>query len=531
MNRTLCIIYSFVSLCQLISSFFLVARGKRCWKTYMFLGCQLTSILWCISQVFIYIAKDMVQLGISYNVGNLAICFIGSFWLGFAINFAGKRNFKIIILVFFISLFHYGVILSNPLHYMYYQKFQMDYIQYGVFFYSNVAFTYICILIGVGFIAFSKIKDTNGRYQKKIVVLAAVFPLVLNFLHQVRLADTSFDITPLGFCLSYLLVMVATFRYNFLDVNQLAFGQVIEEIQDGIIIFGVDNTCSFQNSMASEFLSGKSMETIEEFYRGLQEEEQIELQEKGEVTLHRTEKHYHVQKTVHCEKNRQAAISFVIKNVSRYYELMEQSRKISILEQSLAVEQERRHMIQQVHDTTGHTLTVIQSLLKLAQTSVDTESVKAKEYIIQADKITKQGIRELREYILEIKKEEKYNLITQRILQLADTIKEIPVEVTVMGEDDKKYSYLTEIVFVCVRECITNTLKYANADTMQIILKFCENVVEIYAFDNGQGCEQIHYGNGLQGIYDRVKEKQGSLKINSEPGEGFQVVIRLPLNH
>lgn len=133
------------------------------------------------------------------------------------------------------------------------------------------------------------------------------------------------------------------------------------------------------------------------------------------------------------------------------------------------MEQEKRRMIQKVHDTTGHTLTIIQSLLKLAEISIDTEIIKAKEYIIQANKITKQGIRELREYILEVKKEEKYSLITQRILQLADTIKEIPVEVTVMGKDDKKYSYLTEIVFVCVRECITNTLKYANADNSKIL--------------------------------------------------------------
>lgn len=66
---------------------------------------------------------------------------------------------------------------------------------------------------------------------------------------------------------------------------------------------------------------------------------------------------------------------------------------------------------------------------------------------------------------------------------------------------------------------------------MQIIVKFCEEAVEIYIFDDGQGCEQIHYGNGLQGIYHRVKEKQGSLKITSQLGEGFQIVIRLPLNN
>ena len=61
-------------------------------------------------------------------------------------------------------------------------------------------------------------------------------------------------------------------------------------------------------------------------------------------------------------------------------------------------------------------------------------------------------------------------------------------------------------------------------------LKFCEDAVEVHVFDDGAGCEHIQYGNGLQGMYNRVKEKQGSLKINSQSGEGFQTVIKLPLN-
>ena len=67
-------------------------------------------------------------------------------------------------------------------------------------------------------------------------------------------------------------------------------------------------------------------------------------------------------------------------------------------------------MIQQVHDTTGHTLTVIQSLLKLAEMSIAAKPEEAREYLIEASQYTRQGIRELREYILEVRKEEKYSL-------------------------------------------------------------------------------------------------------------------------
>lgn len=496
----------------------------------MFLGCQITSILWCFSQVCIYIANDITQFWISYNIGNLAVCCISTFWLGFSISFAGKKYNKMILAAFVLAAFHYFMVFSNSVHHLYYTEFRMDSIQYGLLFYTNVILSYLWIFVGIWFIATSKARDKNHAYQKKILILTALFPLLLNFFHQVGIASVDFDVTPLGFCLSYLLVMVATFRYNFLDVNQLAFGQVLEEIQDGIIIFKEDGTCSFQNAVAASFFKEKTIEIMEDFYQQLQEEEGTELQEKGEIILCRDEQYFHIQKALHYEKNSRAAISFVIKDVTKYYELVERSQRIFVLEQTLAVEQERSHMIQQVHDTTGHTLTVIQSLLKLAEMAIDTDVIKTKEYISQADSYTKQGIREIRELILEVRREEKYSLITQRIIQLADVIKEISVEVTVVGEDDKKYSYLTETVYTCVRECITNTLKYANATIMQIVLKFREGWVEVHVFDDGKGCKNIHYGNGLQGIYDRVKERQGNLKINSEPGEGFQVVIKLPVD-
>ena len=360
---------------------------------------------------------------------------------------------------------------------------------------------------------------------------SAVLPLILNFLHQAKIVHTQFDITPLGFCLSFLLIMVATFRYNFLDVNQLAFQEVMKDLQEGILIFRYQGDVSFQNKMIQEIFPDKTIENIEEFEQLIEKEKWKELKETGETLLRKEDAYYHLQRNFHYEKEQKvAAISFVMKDVSKYYELVEQIRKVSVLEQSLAVEHERNKLIQQVHDTTGHTLTVIQSLIKLAMANMDKSKEDTKDYMQQAEKLVKSGIKELREYILETKKEEKYSLITQRIMQLADTIKEIKIEVTVVGDDNKKYSFLTETVFLCAKESITNCLRYAKATEMEIILKFCETHMEVFLFDNGIGCENIEYGNGITGIVQRVKEKGGTVKINTSEGEGFQTVINLPLD-
>ena len=531
MNITLCIIYIIVSISQIVSAFFLVARGRNDKKTYMFLGCQLSGIIWCISQVCIFLSNNTMQLRLSYTIGNLGITFIGAFWIGFTMNYAEREKNKTLRIAFLISAIHYIMVTTNSVHHLYYANFEFGKITYGILFYTNVIFTYLCVLVGVLIIQRNKITEKNYISQKRILMVSAVLPLILNFLHLMKIVHTQFDITPLGFCLSFLLIMVATFRYNFLDVNQLAFQQVVKELQEGIIIFRYQGDISFQNKMIKNIFPGKTIKNIEEFEQLIEEENRRELKETGETLLIKDNAYYHLQKNLHYEKEQKvAAVSFVIKDVSRYYELVEQTRKVSVLEQTLAVEHERNKLIQQVHDTTGHTLTVIQSLIKLAMANMDKSKEDTKDYMQQAEKLVKSGIKELREYILEVKKEEKYGLITQRIMQLADTIKEIQIEVTVVGDDNKKYSFLTETVFLSVKESITNCLRYAKASKMEIILKFCETHMEVFIFDNGIGCENIEYGNGITGIWQRVKEKGGTLKINSSKEEGFQTVINLPLD-
>jgi signal transduction histidine kinase len=106
-------------------------------------------------------------------------------------------------------------------------------------------------------------------------------------------------------------------------------------------------------------------------------------------------------------------------------------------------------------------------------------------------------------------------------------VKEIPVEVTVKGEDSEKYSHLSKVLYDCTRESITNTLKYANASKMEIVIKFKENSVDLIISDDGDGCDEIKDNNGLLGIKERVKKAGGTVRFISEKGEGFLTRINV----
>lgn len=458
MEFVLGIIYILVVGAVLVSMVALYLLGPVKRYKRMYLGCQASVVVWCMSQIFVLLSKGVNQLVISYAIGNLGICMIGALWYYFACEYTGKEIAGAIKYVpGVIAVFHYMCVLTNPLHHMYYKIFDLTHVEHGVFFYTNVAATYLFVVIGAvllyadmgneGIINASEsggesMKQESGILHKGetavesdkvsesvdakngrlLIVASVLIPVFLNAVYLSGLINATFDITPLGFAISIILVMFATMKYHFMDFE----------------------------------------------------------------------------------------------------------RELAITNEKLLLEKERNRIAQQVHDTAGHTLTMIQSYMKLAQVSNEkNDREETGTYLSEARTLTSQGIKELREAINEMRQGESYELVTRGIMQLAGQVKEMPVEVTIQGEDGEKYSHLSKMLYDCTRESITNTLKYADASRMDIVLRFKDNSVDLMISDDGRGCAEIKDNNGLSGIRKRVEEAGGKVRFITAPGEGFLTRIHV----
>ncbi len=413
-------IYIMVTGTVLVSMATLFFRGEKTTANTLYQVFQSLVVLWCISQLFVLLSENDRELAVSYGIGNVGICFVGVFFYFFAIAYRGNRVHGIVKYVpFMLSVFHFLCVLTNEFHHMYYQSFSINGVEHGVFFYTNVMETYIFVIIGV--VLLYQCLNGMGRIM---IVLSVVIPILFNLINLIGVVDLTLDITPLGFSISAILVMLATVKYDFLDLR----------------------------------------------------------------------------------------------------------KELAITNERLLLEQERNRIAQQVHDTAGHTLTMIQSYMKLADVSLQKEEDgEAREYIKGARELTSQGIRELRESINQLRQEASYELVTQGVMQLANQVKEIEVEVTVQGEDSREYSHLSKVVYDTVRESITNTLKYAGATKIEIILRFQEKMLEVMIGDDGNGCENIVDNNGLKGIRERIQSVNGTVRFLSSKGEGFLTMVKIPL--
>jgi signal transduction histidine kinase len=83
-------------------------------------------------------------------------------------------------------------------------------------------------------------------------------------------------------------------------------------------------------------------------------------------------------------------------------------------------------------------------------------------------------------------------------------------------------------------EALTNALKHSGANRIEIVLRFEAQETSLIVRDNGCGMGQAvedsssrHFG--LQGIRERVDKLGGTVSIDSVPGSGTCVTVRVPV--
>ena len=88
-----------------------------------------------------------------------------------------------------------------------------------------------------------------------------------------------------------------------------------------------------------------------------------------------------------------------------------------------------------------------------------------------------------------------------------------------------------------VQECLTTILKHAQATEVSVIIEQRANAVQLIVEDDGVGFDiaaaqlRAHAARqlGLIGMQERVAQLGGGFSIESEPGRGTTIIVRIPL--
>lgn len=196
-------------------------------------------------------------------------------------------------------------------------------------------------------------------------------------------------------------------------------------------------------------------------------------------------------------------------------ELLEQSSRVA----------ERTYVARELHDTLGHHLVALKVQLELAH-HLATEG-KAKVPLDDALALVKELLNDVREVVSEVKKPAIIDLC-KAIETLLAGIKNLSIHLTFPVELKIGEPVHAHLLFRCVQEAVTNTLKHANAKNLWVEFKEDQQSTTLTVRDDGKGCSLLHPGHGLNGMRERLLAHNGQLEIINDSHQGFMLKALLP---
>ncbi|EHQ88668.1 HAMP domain-containing sensor histidine kinase [Desulfosporosinus youngiae] len=225
-------------------------------------------------------------------------------------------------------------------------------------------------------------------------------------------------------------------------------------------------------------------------------------------------------------------------------ELLQQLRekeemRVQLLEKVMtAQEEERKRISRELHDETSQALTSLMVSLKVLESEATLRSVgerlqEMRQVVSQTLEEVHHLARELRPSILD-----DMGLVPALERYIRDYAQKYGTEVDfhTTGFEGQRVSGPAEVaLYRMIQEALTNAAKYAKAQSISVLLNWRENWVTAIIEDDGVGFDPGNvtsspsHGLGLFGMQERASLLGGSLKIESQPGAGTTVFIKIPV--
>lgn len=197
----------------------------------------------------------------------------------------------------------------------------------------------------------------------------------------------------------------------------------------------------------------------------------------------------------------------------------------------MAAVQERNRIAREIHDTVGHTITTVIVELEAGRMLAAGNRELAFEKFLLAQKQASRALDELRRSVrlLAANESEKSGFI-QTINMI---IEETSLHVGVNIKSDIKVTTpvkagSAELIVHALKEGLSNGIRHGKGTAFFVKLWEEDSRLNFLLQDNGRGCENIELGFGLENMSKAVSEAGGSIELNSESGEGFEIKIALP---
>jgi signal transduction histidine kinase len=141
---------------------------------------------------------------------------------------------------------------------------------------------------------------------------------------------------------------------------------------------------------------------------------------------------------------------------------------------------------------------------------------------------------ELRDWLFGTAPLDGVDLLSTALKQSAERVEEdfqVPVDVVTVG--DHPVTESTKALVAAASEALVNAAKHSGVDRISLYLEVQNDKVDVIVTDQGKGFDPGSVPDDRKGIarsiISRMEKAGGSASIETEPGDGTEVVLGLPL--
>jgi signal transduction histidine kinase len=200
-----------------------------------------------------------------------------------------------------------------------------------------------------------------------------------------------------------------------------------------------------------------------------------------------------------------------------------------------AEEEERRRIGRELHDEAGQSLLLLRLHLEMLERTAPASMAPR---LAEARAIAERTVEEIRRMVAALSPAVLDRLgLTAALRQLVVRFRKahpVKVHLQIPALAGRFARQTEEVIYRVVQECLQNIAKHSQASDVNLSLKVTDKSIRLSVSDNGSGfCPEAALSKpmsfGLAGMRERAALLGGALDVNSTPGKGATVVLKLPL--
>ena len=201
-----------------------------------------------------------------------------------------------------------------------------------------------------------------------------------------------------------------------------------------------------------------------------------------------------------------------------------------------AVIEERQRLARELHDAVSQQLFAISMTATAVSRTIEKDGERARRQVQLIEEMAAVAQSEMRALLLHLRPVHLDGKNLAQALELLVNELKVKVPMDIVVEVDSSivfYPRAEDHLFRIAQEALSNTLRHAKATKMLIRLEREGNMARLSLTDNGVGFdleEKKQASYGLLTMEERIHDLGGSIHVQSSPGEGTSIEMRLPLD-